>query len=148
MEIEGRIVQHFSLEEMANTQTTDKVKLRLDTPEAVEHAFMMEELRMWAVRTYPKVFTRGLSASSWYRSKEFNARKSVGGDKNSEHLDARATDINNIPANLYASFTTAWKAICAKHKKVGCVNYYGWGMHFGSHADKFGHKTFQIREYR
>jgi uncharacterized protein YcbK (DUF882 family) len=135
--IDGRIVKNFSLKEMSNSQAKEDVKLLL-TPEVVEHAQMMQELRNW--------YGKSLNVSSWYRTKTFNA--SCGGDSNSIHLDGRATDINNIPENLYYDFTVAWQVICENHRKIGGVNYYEWGMHFDNYEDKFGHKTFQIRDYR
>jgi hypothetical protein len=142
-------VEFFSWEEIANNKSKKSIKLEVkDWGAFMEHAVMMNELRIWAVATYPKIFKDGLSASSWYRDPEYNALPSVGGDENSIHLDARATDIDNIPENLYHDFTIAWQVICLLHGKVGGVNYYEWGMHFDSYEDKFGHKTFQIRDYR
>lgn len=137
--IDGRIVKNFSLEEMSNTKAQEDVKLVL-TPEVVEHAFMMQELRDW--------YGNPLNVSSWYRTKSFNARPDVKGSSNSIHLDGRATDIDNIPEVLYQAFTIAWQVICSIHGKIGGVDYYPWGMHFDSYEDKFGHKTFQIRDYR
>ena len=52
---DGRIVKNFSLAEMTNKQAKDEIKLVL-TPEVVEHAQMMQELRGWAVKTYPNIF--------------------------------------------------------------------------------------------
>lgn len=137
MNIEGRITKNFTLNEMANNLTKADIKLVL-TPEAIEHAFMMQELRDW--------YGKPLNVSSWYREKAFN--KSVGGSSNSAHLDGRATDINNIPEPLYDSFKVAWWVICTRRNKIGGVNYYPTFMHFDSYEDKFGHKEFQIRDYR
>jgi hypothetical protein len=148
MEIDGRIVPNFSFKEMANNETSDKVKLKIDTPEAVEHAFMMQELRTWAVATYPEIFTDGLTVSSWYRTKEYNARPSVKGASNSAHLDCRATDINNIPEALYNDFIIAWQVICSNHGKIGGIELYEWGMHFDSHSDKFGCTKFRLKDNR
>lgn len=135
--IDGRITKNFTLSEMMNNESNDDIKLVI-TPEVVEHAQMMQELREW--------YGKPLNVSSWYRTSTFN--KSVGGDTNSIHLDGRATDINNIPESLYHDFTIAWQVICSIHNKIGGVNYYDWGMHFDSYEDKFGYKTFQTREYR
>jgi len=44
--IDGRIVKNFSLKEMSNNETDEDIKLVL-TPEVVEHAQMMQELRNW-----------------------------------------------------------------------------------------------------
>ena len=135
--IEGRLIPNFSLEEMANKQAGEKTKLVL-TPEMAEHARMMQELREW--------YGKPLNVSSWYRTKTFN--QSCGGDENSAHLDGLATDINNIPEELYDKFTVAWETICSAHGKIGGVNKYSWGMHFCSDEGRFGNKTFQIRDYR
>lgn len=134
---DGRLVPNFTLAEMTNKQAADEIKLVL-TPEAVEHAQMVQELRNW--------YGKPLNVSSWYRTPTFN--KKCGGDKNSAHLVGLATDINNIPAEFYHDFTVAWAAICMAHGKVGGVNYYKWGMHFCSDEGRFGHKTFQIRDKR
>lgn len=135
--IEGRLVPNFSLAEMANKQAGETTKLVL-TPEMAEHARMMQELREW--------YGKPLNVSSWYRTKEFN--KACGGDADSAHLCGLATDINNIPMEMYEEFIIAWKAICAVHKKIGGVNCYSWGMHFCSDEARFGHKSFKVRDYR
>ena len=145
--IDGRIVKNFSLTEMKNNQADDDVKLVI-TPELVEHAFMMQELREWAVSTYPTKFKKGLHVSSWYRTKKFNARKDVGGHVNSCHLQGQATDIDNIPENLYNEFVIAWQVICSIHKKIGGVEMYKWGMHFDSDSGRYGTKTFRVRDNR
>ena len=136
MMIIGRLVPNFSLEEMMNTKA-DGVKLIL-TPEVVEHAQMMQELRDW--------YGRPLNVSSWYRTPAFNT--SVGGSSNSTHLDGLATDINNIPANMYERFITAWQVICKNHKKVGGIVLYSWGIHFDSYSDKFGFSSFRLVDRR
>jgi len=133
----GWTVKNFSLAEMTNKQAKDEIKLVL-TPEVVEFAQMMQELRDW--------YGKPLEVSSWYRTVDFN--KQIGGSPNSAHLDGRACDINNIPASLYKDFTIAWQVICSIHGKVGGIGYYDNFMHFTDHEDKFGHKTFQIRDYR
>jgi len=133
----GFMVKNFSLAEMTNKQAKDEIKLGL-TPEVVEFAQMMQELRDW--------YGKPLNVSSWYRTANFN--REIGGSSNSAHLDGRACDINNIPQSLFHDFTIAWQVICSIHCKVGGVNYYKWGMHFTDHEDKFGHKTFQVRDKR
>lgn len=135
--VDGRIVKNFSISEMMNKQAKDDIKLVL-TPEVVEHAQMIQELRDWC--------GRGLNISSWYRTKAFN--KSCGGATNSCHLDGLATDINNIKQSEFNDFTVAWQTICSAHNKVGGVCYYKWGMHFDSHSDKFGYKSFRTKDYR
>ena len=143
--IDGRIVKNFSLTEMKNNEADEDVKLVI-TPELVEHAFMMQELRDWAVSTYSKSFKQGLHVSSWYRTKKFNA--SVKGHSRSCHLQGQATDINNIPESLFYDFVTAWQVICSIHKKIGGVEIYKWGMHFDSDSGRYGTKTFRLNDNR
>lgn len=135
--IDGRIVPNFSLKEMSNNEAKDEPKLVI-TPELVEHAQMMQELRDW--------YGRPLEVSSWYRTPGFN--RLVGGASNSAHLDGRATDIDNIPPAWFERFITAWQVICANHKKVGGIELYSWGMHFDSFSDKFGFKSFRLVDNR
>lgn len=133
---DGRIVKNFSLWEMTNKQAKDEVKLTL-TPEVVEHAQMMQELREW--------FGKSMTVNSWYRTKAFN--KSVGGHVKSCHLDGLATDINmqgltKVQAELYSD---VWRCICIAHGKIGGVSIYikrGF-MHFDSDSGRYGTKTFR-----
>lgn len=134
--IEGRIVENFSLKEMMNNQAVEDVKLVL-TPEVIEFAQMMQELRNW--------YGKPLNVSSWYRTRTFNTQ--IGGDKNSIHLDGRACDISNIPQSKYEDFIIAWQVICKSHGKIGGCNTYSWGMHFDNYEDKFGHREFIVRSY-
>ena len=135
--IDGRIVKNFSLTEMANNLAKEEVKLVI-SPELVEHAFMMQELRDW--------YGKPLNVSSWYRTKSFN--KQVGGHSNSCHLDGVATDLSNIPQSLYNDFALAWEVICLSHNKIGGVEFYSWGMHFDSNSDRFGSKKFRKKDNR
>ena len=135
--IDGKVTKNFSLAEIANKQAKESTKLNL-TYKMVEHAQMMQELRNW--------YGKALNVSSWYRTPSFN--KSCGGDENSAHLDGLATDINNIPEELYDKFAVAWETICSAHGKIGGVNKYDWGMHFCSDEGRFGYRSFQIRDYR
>lgn len=137
---DGQITKNFTLAEMTNKQASDSIKLIL-TPEMIEHAQMMQELR--------DCCGKPLNVSSWYRTKAFN--KKVGGASNSAHLDGRATDINNIntkDSEAVKRFTHWWQAICAVHGKIGGVEVYKWGMHFDSYSDKFGCKTFRYKDNR
>lgn len=134
---DGRLVKNFTLSEMTNKQAKDEVKLIL-TPEVIEHAQMMQELRDWCGKS--------LSVSSWYRTPTFN--KSCGGASNSAHLDGRATDINNIPQSQYNDFVTAWQTICAVRGKIGGCELYPTFMHFDSHSDKFGCTKFRLKDNR
>lgn len=146
MKVIGKIVKNFTLLEMMNKLAREAVQLKL-TPELVEHAQMMQELRDWAVVTFPKVFGKnGLMVSSWYRTKAFN--KSCGGASNSCHLDGLATDVKNIPSNLYDEFINAWQVICSNHNKIGGIELYTWGMHFDSDSGRYGTKVFRIKDNR
>ena len=140
----GGITHNFTFDEMANK--IDK-ELKINTPEAVEHVYMMQELREWAVRKYPQTFGgKGLTVSSWYRTPSYN--KKVGGASNSAHLDARATDITNIPKHLHNAFADAWEVICSGHNKIGGCELTNGYVHFDSHSDKFGKKSFRlVRKY-
>ena len=135
---DGRIVKNFSLAEMTNKQAKDNIKLVL-TPEVVEHAQMMQELRD---------YYGPLTVSSWYRTPSFNRRPEVRGASNSAHLDGRATDITNITASRFEEMAHVWRSICINHGKVGGVEFYDWGVHFDSHSDKFGFKTFRVVDNR
>lgn len=136
---DGRIVKNFTLDEMTNKQASDEIKLVL-TPEVVEFAQMMQELRNW--------YNKPMMVNSWYRTKLFNAK--CGGASNSVHLDGRACDIgiSNLTDLQFKHFTDKWKQICKKHNKIGGINRYTWGMHFDNYEDKFGYKKFVIRDKR
>ena len=138
--LKGRMVPNFSFVEMANTENPSGPELEMETPEAAEHTYMMQELRDW--------YGKPMNVSSWYRTPEFNALPWVKGASNSAHLDCRASDINNIPANMYERFITAWQVICKSHNKIGGCELYSWGMHFDSHSDKFGFKSFRLVDNR
>ena len=146
--IDGRIVEFFSLEEMMNSLADEDIKLEL-TPEVVEHAQMMNELRIWAVSTFPIVYRDGLFVGSWYRTVAFN--KTIDGASNSAHLDGRATDITNINTMsdpMVQAFAVAWQVICSIHHKIGGIEIYNWGMHFDNYSDKFGKTSFRTKDNR
>jgi len=132
--IQGRIVKNFSLSEMMNTMAQDKTKLVI-TPELVAFAEMVQELRDY--------HGKPLNVSSWYRTPTFN--KKCGGSPNSAHLDGRAVD---LLVTDYHDLTIAWNVITARHGKIGGVNYYKTYMHFTDYEDKFGNKTFVVRDKR
>lgn len=140
---DGRIVKNFSLAEMTNKQAKDNIKLVL-TPEVVEHAQMMQELRDY--------WGRPMTVSSWYRTKVYNNK--VGGDKNSCHLDGIATDIT-MPGLSEADRTRlieVWKSICIRHGVIGGVGVYKWGLHFDSNNNpaRYGkvNALFRITDFR
>lgn len=133
----GQVTKNFSIAEMSNYTSGENVELVI-TPAVVEHAQMMQELRDWAGRP--------LTVNSWYRTKAFNTK--CGGASNSEHLDGCATDIGNIKPEEYDNFILAWKVICSVHGKIGNIQLYSWGMHFGSHADKFGWTATRVTDNR
>lgn len=136
---DGRIVPHFSLAEMANKESKDDVKLVI-TPEVVKFAQMLEEFRVW--------YNKSMKVNSWFRTKTYN--KACGGASNSAHLDGRAADISfpNLTDEQWEHMKEKWKKICEKHGKIGGINRYRWGVHFTDHEDKFGHKTFTVRDLR
>jgi uncharacterized protein YcbK (DUF882 family) len=119
---------------MMNKLANDKIKLVI-TPELVAFAEMIQELRDY--------YNKPMNVSSWYRTPAFN--KKVGGSSNSAHLDGRAVD---LLVTDYHDLTVAWKVITARHGKVGGVNYYKNYMHFTDYEDKFGNRTFVVRDYR
>lgn len=137
--IDGRIVAHFSLAEMCNKEAKESLKLVL-TPEVIEFAQMMEELRLW--------YNKPMTVNSWYRTESYN--KSCGGSSNSLHLDGLACDISlpNLSDEKFEHFRDKWKKICEKHGKIGGINRYRWGLHFDCKEDKFGYKEFVIRDMR
>ena len=138
--ITGRIVPNFRIEEISSRGDLTV------TPELVEFLQMAQALREWASSAYPQFAKQGLIISNMYRTEKHN--KEVGGSSNSAHLDGRAMDITNVPQELFKDFTVAWQVICSIYGKVGGIGYYRWGIHITDYEDKFGHKTFQIRDYR
>jgi uncharacterized protein YcbK (DUF882 family) len=136
---DGQIVKNFTLAEMTNKQATDEIKLIL-TPEVVEFAQMMQELRIW--------YNKSMTVNSWYRTKSYNAK--CGGASNSVHLDGRACDIAiaGLTDLQFKHFADKWKQICKKHNKIGGINRYVWGIHLDDYEDKFGYKKFVIRDKR
>lgn len=137
--IDGRIVKNFSLAEMCNKEANEGIQLML-TPEIVEFAQEMQELRTW--------FNKPMTVNSWFRTVKYN--KACGGASNSVHLDGRACDIGlpGLTDLQFQHFCDKWRQICEKHGKVGGINRYKWGLHFDDHEDKFGHSKFVIRDLR
>lgn len=116
---DGRLVEHFSIREMANTKASG-TQLVL-TPQVVEFAEMLEEFRRW--------WAKPMTVNSWYRTKEFNAK--CGGSVNSAHLKGTAMDwgVSGHTAAQRAKCAAKWQEICHKHGVYGKINYYTHGYH-------------------
>lgn len=138
--ITGRIAKYFTIDEIDSRGDLDV------TPEMVDFLHMADDLREWAAFRFPKHAKSGLIISNCYRTEKHN--KEVGGDKNSAHLDGRAMDITNVSKETYDEFIAMWKFICLKYNKIGGINLYKWGIHITDYENKFGHKVFQIRDWR
>jgi len=134
--ITGNIVKNFSLNEMMNKESNEKINLVI-TPQLVLFAEMLQVLRDY--------YKKRMDVTSWYRTKKFNA--ACGGSPNSAHLDGRAADILISPRD-FLSLTQLWEDICLEYRCIGGVNYYSNRMHFTNYEDKFGSKSFVIRDKR
>lgn len=128
MEVTGKIVNNFTLDEMACRDGA----LHL-TPEAVQHAQMVQELREW--------YNKPMTVNSWYRSLEYNRTLSDSTD-NSQHVKGTATDIG-YPKEFHSwsttrkrefitNFKNRWDSQCKAKKVGGGFGVYPWGMHFDS----------------
>ena len=137
--VDGKVTAHFSVEEMCNPSCSESTKLVL-SPEAIEHAQMMEELRVW--------YNKPMTVNCWYRSKSWNAK--VGGTAKSGHLYARATDIKfaSLTDAQFQNFAKKWAQICKAHGKIGEIGRYSWGIHFGSAAELYGMTKFYTFDKR
>lgn len=122
----NRITEHFTFAEEANTSAKETVKLEL-TPEALIHARMREEFRMWWGRAIP--------CNSCYRTESFNQQ--VGGIKNSLHLYATASDLQmgRLTDAMWNKVVDKWRTLCDKYGTVGEIGRYDWGVHIGSHIE-------------
>ena len=117
----GKLTKHFSIEEYEINQTgTCYITL-----EALEHAEILEEFRVW--------LGKSMKVNAWYRTSAYN--KKVGGNSNSSHLRGVATDISmpNVSQANFIKYAKKWKALCSKYGVVGEAGLYSWGIHFGSH---------------
>lgn len=133
MIVTGRLVPHFTLKEM---QSNDGAGMEL-TPEAVRHAQMLEEFRVFYGRT--------ISPTSWFRSPYWN--NLIGGVEDSKHLYGIATDIL-YPSDYWQmseerkqvfvhNVIDKWHEICTKHGTGGRLYWYDWGMHMDSRIGDF-----------
>lgn len=117
----GKLTEHFTLEEYTKNQTETCYLTR----EAFEHFQMLEEFRLW--------YGKPLTVSAAYRTPKYNA--SVGGVKNSNHLNGCAVDLTmKIDHTEFIRLAKRWKMICEKYNTVGEAGWYagGW-IHLGSH---------------
>lgn len=135
----GNLVKNFTIDEMANTLSTETIKLVI-TPEVVRQAQMMQELREW--------YNKPMKVNSWYRTKDFN--KSVKGNIKSPHLRGTATDIAlpNLTEKQYQNFISQWKKICTKYKVIGGCSLYAWGIHFDSGSQVYNCTSFRLNDFR
>ena len=122
----NKITNHFTFQEEANTSAKELVKLEL-TPQALIHARMREEFRMWWGRAIP--------CNSCYRTASYNQQ--VGGIKSSLHLYATASDLQmgKLTDAMWNKVVDKWKSICDKYGTVGEIGRYDWGVHIGSHIE-------------
>ena len=125
------LTEHFTLAEYAKEQTGE-IPL---TAEAILHAVMLEEFRQW--------LGRPMDVHIWYRTPEYNAKKSK--TSTSSHLRGVATDFNTnitIDKAKFIKYAKKWRDICKAHGVVGEAGIYTWGMHLGSsvkYSKKFYH---------
>lgn len=121
--IKGNLTLHFTVDEYGVNQT-ETVTI---SPQAIEHAKMLEEFRTW--------LGRPMTITSWFRTSAYN--KKVGGVSTSSHLEGIATDFainKKIDEASFIKYAKKWKEICKKHGVVGEAGLYIWGMHLGSHV--------------
>ena len=128
MKITGRLVESFTLDEMACKDGTLEL-----TPDAVQHANMMQALRKW--------YNKPMVVNSWFRSLAYN-RTLPDGTDGSKHIKCLATDIA-YPKEFFGwsqarkrefitNFRKRWDAQCRTIKVGGGFGVYSWGMHFDS----------------
>lgn len=134
--VAGKITENFTVEELANNKAQEVIKINL-TPKLIEFIQMVQELR--------DVYGKPINVNSCYRTESYN--RSVGGDKNSAHLEGVALDFKAHPED-YVKLTEWWRAICSSHNKIGGINYYTNGVHITNDEARFGNKSFTVRDYR
>lgn len=124
LQFKGELTDHFTADEYQVNQTETCYMTR----EALEHADLLEEFRVWV--------SRAMNVTSWYRTTAYN--KKVGGVSSSNHLTGCATDVNfaglaTLTQDKFIKYAKKWKEICEAHGVVGEAGLYTWGMHLGSH---------------
>ena len=117
----GKLAKHFTADEYTVNQT-ENCNI---TVEALKHAEILEEFRVW--------LGKPMKVNAWYRTPAYN--KKVGGAANSSHLRGVATDISmpRVSQSVFIKYAKKWKALCKKHEVVGEAGLYTWGIHLGSH---------------
>ena len=141
----GKPFKYFSVEEIANNDNDEKVKL-VWTPELLIHGHNMDLFRESLAQAFPKDFKKGLHVTSWYRSLLFNRK--IGGATNSNHMIAGATDSDNILQKHFGDAIKIWRAITIATGCVGGVELYNWGMHVDSFSDRYGYSTLRVKDNR
>ena len=120
MKVTGRIVENFTLDEMACRDGTLVL-----SPEAVDHAQRQQRLREWL--GFPYI------PNSWYRSLEYNRTLKNSSDS-SQHILGLATDIP-YPAKYFKfskerkkqfrdNIANWWGADCHKSGIGGGIGFY------------------------
>lgn len=134
-----KLRKNFTVQELANTKASDRVKLILNN-EIMEFLDMLQEFRNW--------FHKPMTVSSFYRTPAFN--RSCGGSSNSLHLLALAMDwyIPGHTMQQRSNVKAKWEQICKAHGKIGGINFYTNGYHLDCAEDKFGYKSFMTRDFR
>lgn len=132
------VQKNFTLKELANNKAKESVKF-ISTPRSRTFMALIQEFREW--------YGMPMTVTSNYRTRSYNTQ--IGAAWNSLHLDALALDWKAQHADSMRSKVTAkWRDICKAHGEVGGINYYTHGYHFSIGEDKFGYRTFVLRDYR
>ena len=132
-----RIYPHFKLWELANNQGDSKQPQMILSPAVDDLMQLIEALRCW--------WHKPMTCGSCFRQKAFN--KKVGGASNSLHLEALAFDWNvKLTYALRVAVYQQWRALTHQAGKIGGINFYPWGVHLDANEDRFGHKSFVIRD--
>lgn len=137
MDKNTRLYPHFRLFELANNEGNNKLPQMLLTPENDDFMMLIEAFRSW--------WGKPMTCNSCYRQSGYN--RTVGGASNSLHLDALAFDwgVQLTYAQRVAVYQQ-WYYITTRAGKVGGINFYPWGCHLDASENRFGHKSFVIRD--